>query len=125
MAGDGTNAQQLTGPVPAGSPAELTHAPAWSPDSATLAFAGADGLYAIARAGGSLHLITAIPGIAAVAWSPNGMLIAFAAACQGTKESCANDSTYDIWTVRPDGSDLRRITDDVADDTAPTWLPAP
>lgn len=125
MAGDGTNAQQLTGPVPAGSPAELTHAPAWSPDSATLAFAGGDGLYAIARDGGSLHLITAMPGIAAVAWSPNGMLIAFAAACQGTKESCANDSTHDIWTVRPDGSDLRRITDDVADDTAPTWLSAP
>jgi Tol biopolymer transport system component len=124
IASDDSSARQLTGPVPAGSATELTRAPAWSPDSASLAFAGADGLYAIGRAGDGLHRVAALPGIVAVAWSPDGMLIAFAAGCQGTTASCANDRTHDIWTVRPDGSDLRRVTDDVADDTTPAWLPA-
>jgi Tol biopolymer transport system component len=124
LSSDGTHVQQLTGAVPAGSRTDLTHAPAWSPDSASLAFAGADGLYAIGRAGDGLHRIVAMPGIAAVAWSPDGALIAFAAACQGTKARCANDRTHDIWTVRPDGSGLRRVTGNVADDTTPAWLPA-
>jgi hypothetical protein len=37
---------------------------------------------------------------------------------------CTNHLTNDSWTVAPDGSNLRRVTDDVADDTKPAWLPA-
>jgi Tol biopolymer transport system component len=125
MASDGTGAQQLTGPVPAGSAAEQTHAPAWSPDSTALAFAGADGLYLIGRDGGGLHRILALRRIASVAWSPDGALIAFAAPCQSDTVDCTNHLAGDIWTVRPDGSGLRRVTDNVADDATPAWLAAP
>ena len=125
MASDGTSAQQLTGAVPAGSAVDQTHAPAWSPDSTALAFAGADGLYLIGRDGSRLHRILAMRRIASVAWSPDGALIAFAAPCQSDTVDCTNHLAGDIWTVQPDGSDLRRVTDNVADDATPAWLPAP
>jgi Tol biopolymer transport system component len=124
MASDGTNAQQLTGVLPAGSDAAQTHAPAWSPDSRTLAFAGADGLYLIDRDGGNLHRILAIRRISAVAWSPDDAQIAFAATCQTDTLACTNHPANDIWTVAPDGSGLHRVTDDIADDATPAWLPA-
>jgi Tol biopolymer transport system component len=119
-ASDGSNAQQLTGAVPASSRVDQTGYPTWSADSALLAFAGADGLYLIGRDGNGLHRIVAMPHTSYPAWSPDGTLIALAAgACQPT-QYCNND----IWTVHPDGSNLRRITRNIADDTAPAWLPA-
>jgi Tol biopolymer transport system component len=124
MAPDGSDPQQLTGAVPAGSNISQTHAPSWSPDSSTLAFAGADGLYLIGRDGSDPRRILAMPGISAVSWSPDGSLIAFAA-CQGTASQCPSyGANHDIWTVKPDGSDLQRVTDTLADDTTPAWLPA-
>lgn len=33
------------------------------------------------------------------------------------------DATWDIWVMRGDGSDPRRLTEDVANDMAPTWSP--
>jgi Tol biopolymer transport system component len=124
MASAGTDAVQLAGPVPAGSDAALTHAPAWSPDSAMLAFAGADGLYVMGRDGGNLHRLLAMRRISAVAWSPDGAQIAFAAACQSDTPACTHHLANDVWTVAPDGSGLHRVTDDVADDATPAWLPA-
>ena len=121
VASDGSTTQHLTGAVPAGSNINLTGAPAWSPDSSTLAFAGADGLHLIGRDGTGLRRILAMRGIHSVAWSPDGALIAIAA-CQ---HDCSTDSYSDIWTVHPDGTQLRRITHNIADDTTPTWLPQP
>ncbi|MFF8831144.1 amidohydrolase family protein [Streptomyces sp. NPDC015131] len=46
--------------------------------------------------------------------SPDGSLIAF---------SAYRDGTYHIWTVRPDGTDLRRRTDGPFDDRGPAWSP--
>ena len=124
MAADGSGARQLTGPVPAHADVHQTYSPTWSPDSAQLAFAGADGIYVIGRDGSNLHRILAMRRVRALAWSPDGAQIAFAAACQGSAVDCTNHLTNDIWTVAPDGSNLRRVTDDVADDTTPAWLPA-
>lgn len=123
MAADGSGARQLTGPVPAHADVHQTYSPTWSPDSAQLAFAGADGIYVIGRDGSNLHRILAMRRVRALAWSPDGAQIAFAAACQGSAVDCTNHLTNDIWTVAPDGSNLRRVTDDVADDTTPAWLP--
>jgi len=49
-------------------------------------------------------------------WSPDGARIAFARAVDAT-------TGYDIYTVRPDGSDLRRLTREpsVAWDYQPSW----
>ncbi len=33
------------------------------------------------------------------------------------------DANWDIWVMRGDGSDPKRLTDDPADDMAPTWSP--
>lgn len=120
MKSDGTGLQQLTRAVPAGSGGSPAHAPSWSPDSRTIAFAGGDGLYLIGRDGRGLHRILAAPGIASVSWSPDGALIALAVLCA----KCTASETHDIWTVRPDGSDLTNVAGGVADDTTPAWLPA-
>lgn len=47
-------------------------------------------------------------------WSPKGDRIAF---------SCLVQGQSDIFTVKPDGTDLRRITDHPAQDTFPAWTP--
>lgn len=47
-------------------------------------------------------------------WSPDGSRIAF---------QSNRDGAYDIYTVRPDGSDLRRLTSDRAWDGSPVWSP--
>ena len=56
------------------------------------------------------------------AWSPDGTRIAF-----GTNR---NDPDFDdgvqisdIYTMRPDGSDLRKLTDSKGDSEKPTWSP--
>jgi Tol biopolymer transport system component len=33
------------------------------------------------------------------------------------------DGTYDIYVMNADGSDVRRLTDDAADDVMPAWRP--
>jgi TolB protein len=48
------------------------------------------------------------------AWSPDGSRIAF---------QSNRDGAYDIYTVKPDGSDLRRLTSDRAWDGSPVWSP--
>lgn len=45
---------------------------------------------------------------------PNGARIAFQAYVDGN---------FDIWTMAPDGSDLRQVTDDFWDDREPKWSP--
>lgn len=47
-------------------------------------------------------------------YAPNGARIAFQAYADGN---------FDIWTMAPDGSDLRQVTDDFWDDREPKWSP--
>ena len=48
-----------------------------------------------------------------LAWSADSTTIAFDGSAQ----------TRDIWTIRADGSHLRRLTRGPADDYGPAWLP--
>jgi eukaryotic-like serine/threonine-protein kinase len=48
-------------------------------------------------------------------WSPHGFRIAYWGSRGGQR---------DIWTIRPDGTDARRITDDAAVDWNPVWDPS-
>jgi Tol biopolymer transport system component len=52
------------------------------------------------------------------AWSPNGQLIAF-----NSNRDAARALDFDIWLVRPDGSDLRRLTSGSKADIDPAWSP--
>ena len=47
-------------------------------------------------------------------WSPRGDLIMFARLSGGT---------YDVYTIRPDGSDLKRLTNGSGNDAHMTWSP--
>jgi TolB protein len=51
------------------------------------------------------------------AWSPDGALIAFASNHEG--------DDYEIYTMRPDGSDVTRRTDNGLFDFNPAWLQRP
>lgn len=47
-------------------------------------------------------------------WAPDGTRVAFASNRGGS---------WDIWTMKPDGSDPRRLTTDDGEDTHPAWSP--
>ncbi len=89
--------------------------PAWSPDGSTIAFESIDdrSLYEVDVSG-------AVPGTprplglsgAGPSWSPDGERIAYFADHQGEA---------DIYTSAADGTDVVRLTRDVAPDYSPAW----
>lgn len=92
---------------------------AWSPDGRWIAFSRADrggrghSIWVIAAAGGRARRLCASCSGFDPTWSPNGRLIAFAGAPPGSWGS--------LYTVRPDGSRLRKIVGKHAAD--PEWAP--
>ena len=67
------------------------------------------------RGGGAPHPIATSEGMdAAPAWSPDGDWMAF---------SSSRDGNAEIYVMRPDGSDARRLTHNSAIDTSPTFSP--
>ncbi len=48
-------------------------------------------------------------------WSPDGQRIVFESNRAGS---------WDLWLIRPDGSDLRRLTDAPGDERFPAWGPS-
>jgi dipeptidyl aminopeptidase/acylaminoacyl peptidase len=93
--------------------------PSWSPDGQHIVFAR-DGLAIVTVVTGVVVRLT-LPGIAsAPAWSPDGRHIAFA--WQGTEPGLG---AWDIYTVHPDGSDMRRRASNVAqlgNTVEPSWI---
>lgn len=85
------------------------HSPSWSPDAAELAvicdLSGNPQVWRVPRQGGWPRRVTALEDqVSGVAWSPAGDRIAFALAPGG-------GMNQQIYLVRPDGSDLVRLTD--------------
>jgi dipeptidyl aminopeptidase/acylaminoacyl peptidase len=98
--------------------------PAWSPDGRLLAYRtaiGPDGesdthhpWVGVMNADGSgRHLV--VQGDEP-AWSPDGRWLAFSRIDYALK-------TRDVWIVRNDGSDARRLTTSVASERSPAWSP--
>jgi Tol biopolymer transport system component len=85
----------------------------WSPDGRLLVFGGLNGIVAVRPDGRSSDLLTRGPDFAPV-WSPDGSLIAFR---RGTPQAS------DLWVVRPDGSNARRLAVSLHDLTLPVWSP--
>jgi Tol biopolymer transport system component len=104
---DGTGRKRLTRGVSADD-----YAPAWSPNGAWIAFTGNGGIYRIRTDGSGLRFL----GLGDEAdWSPNGERIVF---------SLYRDSGgRDIYSMRADGTDRRRLTRSRADEYAPAWSP--
>jgi Tol biopolymer transport system component len=107
---------------------------AWSPDGGRLAFArtinrlGSGGAL---RSGTTIWVVKA-DGTGArriaegrfPAWSPDGTRIAFASIRDRNGKICGGDDCHtatELYTMAPDGSDLRRITRTADDETAPAW----
>jgi TolB protein len=126
-----------------GEPMRLTSAesfddsPSWSPDGKTIAFSRGPRIVFVDRpARWRLMLVDSdgaaerrFPGGLAgqqPAWSPDGRQLAFVSYRDRYGQTCDRDNCYpagEIYVVRADGSNLRRLTRDKADDRSPTWSP--
>jgi Tol biopolymer transport system component len=89
---------------------------AWAPNGTRLVFESANGIAAVGSHGEEVHAVATPKGAGeflAPEWSPDGSRIAFQRCHAGSCE---------IWTVDPDGRDLRRVTNGPMD-SAPDWSP--
>jgi Tol biopolymer transport system component len=119
---DGTGALRLTS-----DPAvELT--PAWSPDGSRIAFTRNDGvdveLYVMNADGSGQTNVSRSATTAEFdpAWSPDGTRIAFGSNRDDPCLACGDN--YEIYTMRPDGSDVIRITSTFGlREEEPSWSP--
>ena len=107
--------------------------PSWSPKGDRIAFTSdRDGdyeIYTIRPDGTDLRRLTSSPGNDAHnSWSPDGEWIVFTSVRGGFKDEMAltpfnPQPNGDLWLMRPDGSDVRMLTDDQFEDGTPSWLP--
>ena len=105
--------------------------PAWSPDGKHIAFAGLKNgwsdIYIVNLEDESLRRITNDPfDEKNLAWSPDGKWLALSG--DRPNEDLVFDGTkdfpfgkYDIFVIRPDGSEIKRVIEDDAQDTHPAW----
>ena len=115
---DGSQPKDVTkGPLNSGFPT-------FSPDGRQIAYRvwgnydrpGDFGIRVMTLADGSVRTLTTeldnFP-----AWSPKGDLISF------TRRSHGEDYDYDIYTMRPDGTNVKRLTDAAGNDSHQSWSP--
>lgn len=93
------------GPGTCGPPLiiKIVHAgnePAWSPDGQFLAFATPVGVWIAESDGSNPRELVSSRSATDPTWSPAGDVIAFS----------VGDAEADIFTIRPDGSDMRQVT---------------
>lgn len=94
--------------------------PSLSPDGSQLVYEGTSGGLWIVDADGTDA--RAVPNAVDgqwPSWSPDGSRIAFSSPAPWTEA----DAKDEIYTVRPDGTDLRRLTVAPNEDWAPEWSP--
>ncbi len=105
---DGSGERQLTD-----LPEASATRPAWSPDGTRLSFVAHDGeqwdVWVVDGDGtGLLKLTPSGRDDGPAVWAPDGSLLAFTAS--KVINGVDNTGTYDVYAIRPDGTDERRIT---------------
>ncbi|WP_192805136.1 amidohydrolase family protein [Noviherbaspirillum aerium] len=87
-----------------------------SPDGSRIAFTAQGALWVIPAAGGTATRITGweVEPTAPV-WSPDGKLIAF--------QNYTPQGNYHLYTIEPNGANLKEITTGGFDDREPAWTP--
>jgi Tol biopolymer transport system component len=103
--------------VPAGRFASLAH-PRFAPDGATIAFAAST-----TETAGAPAAAASVAADAASGPPPLTLLARVAASLLRPATALAHGLPWDVWTVRPDGSDLRRLTELREDDPSLAWAP--
>jgi TolB protein len=105
---DGSGERQLTD-----LPEASAIRPAWSPDGTRLSFVVHDGeqwdVWVVnADGSGLLKLTPSDRDEGPAVWAPDGSMLAFTAS--DITADVVNTGTYDVYTIRPDGTDERRVT---------------
>jgi len=116
MRADGSEKRQVT--VHPGNGFDLN--PSWSPDGQRIAFQRG-GIAIVSVATGQVSYLD-LPGVAAQpSWSPDGRHIAFA-----WRPSEPGSGTWQLYTVRPDGTGMRLRTTNPAwgGGVSPAWIPS-
>jgi Tol biopolymer transport system component len=115
---DGKNLAKLTNDT------EIANGGAtWSPDGNLIAFAsnrdGTSKIYIMNADGSNQHTI----GVAAsgFSWSPDGSTILLVG--PGNPENCYNIACQELYTIRPDGSNLTQLTHYSGSYTSPRYSP--
>jgi|SRR5919198_134220 TolB protein len=120
--GSGDRFVAPTSEAPVGNAAWSTVS--WSPDSRQLTYIRGNNVFAVDVDGSNLRRLTNFPAAplriaAAPSWAPDGSAIAFVVVGPPTEPL-----PQEIWDVRPDGSDLRRLASYDFVDSGASWTPA-
>jgi TolB protein len=111
---DGTGVRRLT------FQGNYNQEPAWSPRGDLIAFSGRDekrvfDLYTVDVRTGKVARLTQEQGTnEKPSWAPNGRLLLFSSTRSGKRQ---------LWTVAPDGSSPRQVTDEARGASDPAWGP--
>jgi Tol biopolymer transport system component len=112
MKADGSGTTRLT------SGKHVDAGPAWSPDGSRIAFARDGAISMMATNGDDVRRVMGALGGEEFepAWAPDGKWLAYV-------RRDAGFSSHEIWRVRPDGSDRRRVTRLNVACYGPAWSP--
>jgi Tol biopolymer transport system component len=107
---DGSGMRRLAHCVRCGPGTDRDSRVAWSPNGASIAFAGEDGLHLVGLSSGTQVLLTDSPGDVDPAWSPSGSKIAF-----GRGGS--------LYSIKSDGSGINELATVGGQVGHPAWAP--